>query len=74
MSKPVIRIYGPGSEVLINEGTITARVLTVQISSYGVRYECVWWTERDRQSDTFEEWELKPDNDKTRAARVDPIL
>jgi len=36
-------VFRPGSKVLLCEGSIIGRVISVLLTPYGVRYEVGWW-------------------------------
>lgn len=53
---------------------VSARVTAIFIREGRITYECVWWEERERQEEVVEAWEIRPDGDKARSMRVDPVL
>lgn len=69
-----IKIYAPGSRVLLNEGVQPATINAAIIEHSKIQYEVVWWSEGTRYSETVDEWEIKSDSDKARKQRVDQIL
>jgi hypothetical protein len=74
MAEPkTIDVYAIGSEVLL-DGRVSARIVTIRIEPGTVVYECVYWDELARRSEWVEAWEILPDGEKTRTARVNPVL
>lgn len=68
-----IKVLAVGSEVLL-DGAVSARITAIFIRDAGITYEVVWWNERERHEEVLEPWELKPNGEKARKARVSPIL
>lgn len=74
MADDVVKIYAPGSEVLI-DGKVTGRIIAVEIGTYNaIKYECVWYDENGRHDEWLQAWEILPDSDSVRKLRVEPIL
>lgn len=73
MSKPEpIEVYAVGASVLL-DGTVTARVTAIFIREC-VKYEVVWWNDRERKEEVVEGWEIQPDDDTARMQRINPVL
>lgn len=66
-------VYAIGSEVLL-DGDVVARVVGIIVRENCVRYEIVWWNDRSREQEEVEAWEVRPNDDKTRTQRVNPVL
>jgi hypothetical protein len=68
-------VYAIGSNVLL-DGTISARITGITIRGKDrVYYEVVWWNDRERKElSGIENWEIRPDDEKTRTLRVNHIL
>ena len=63
MSK-TIEIIAPGSEVLLADGAIPAKVVEVLISEQNhVQYKCAWWSVNTRYCEWLSAFEVEADSD-----------
>lgn len=72
-SKCVMDVYAIGSDVILDDD-VSAKVIAVIIREGRVTYNVVWWNERSREETEVEAWEIRPDGDKAKTLRVNPIL
>lgn len=59
--RKTIEVHAVGSTVLLN-GSVEARVTGVFIRPGIVRYEVVWWNDRERNEEVVDEWEVTSEN------------
>ena len=60
-----LKIFRPGSQVMLGTTGIVGTVRTVSLpSNGGIAYEIVWWCGADRKSDWFAEGELSSSEEK----------
>lgn len=63
-----LKVFAPGTEVLIAHGDIKATVLSVSIQgemgSICWQYKVVWWTGNSREEKWLESFEVEPLNSK----------
>ena len=56
--REVIEVFMVGSPVIVGQD-ITATVIGVEIREKNIRYECAWWSGRERKTDWLESIEVR---------------